>query len=199
MARGLIAGFILLQQGHALSKIHARGHRGKTAARLTGITGKTFYQQGAAAHVNLQANSLPIGGVYLRALQLEPSAFVEAAEDSVSEVEIFLDSAFKAGEALRAGIDPESAAHGVEDAGFNGVGRIGWVGAEAETVAAILFAVVVIEEGVGQQGKNSSDTIFVFFILTEMLCLFVGRSEETLKARLILGLSLRVAGDRCSR
>ena len=176
----MIAGFDLLQQGHALSKIHSGGHRGKTAACFACIAGKRFDQKGAAGHVNLQANSLPIAGADLSSLKLEPSAFIEAAKNSVAEVKILLDPAFKAGEMFIAGIDPEGAAHGVEDTGFNGVGRIVGIGAEAETVAAILFAVVVIEEGVGQQSKDSADAIFVFFILVEMFCLFVRRIEKAL-------------------
>jgi len=88
-------GMVLLQQIYAQRQTHPGRNRLKAAAPLAGLTGKGFDQQRAAHHMHLQPLGLPVGGRNLDALQLKPSAAVEAAEqakaDSLRSVMRFAD------------------------------------------------------------------------------------------------------------
>jgi len=106
----------------------------------------------------------------------------------------------EADETFITGIDPEGAAHAVEDAGFNGAGRVVGIGVEEEPVAAVFIACELVEERVGQEGKDAAYAVFVFSVLLAPAGLLLGRTQEMLQAGLfpLTGLSSerRAVGER---
>ena len=74
----------------------------------------------------------------------------------------------------------------MEDAGLNGVGGILRIGAKAEPVAAALVAVILVEEGIGQEGQNAADAFFVFGIVLAVAGLLRGRGKQVAEPRLLL-------------
>ena len=152
-------GFFALQTPPTTEKLQSYWRH--VSEIVTGTQGEFT----AAAEVHFNAFDLPLRGAHLGSLHLEPPALAESAQNAKTKIHILLDAALKPHQARGPGVNPDHAAHGVEDARLNGLRHIVGIGAKAQPVTAIFAPVIFVEKRIGQQSKNPADALLVLFVL----------------------------------
>jgi len=161
-------GVGFLQELQSLLEAQVWGDRDESATGLACFAGNGLEEDGSTGHVHFQASGFPVGGTGESPFEPKPAPFIDASQNSVAEVEVFFEMTVEASQVLEPGIKPQIAAHGVKDAGFDGVRGIVGIGAEAEVATAVFFAGVGIEKGIRQQVQDAADSLFVVEVLFAM-------------------------------
>src|ERR1035437_9005193 len=175
----------LIEQGRSLDQVQSCSYRRKTASQFADLLSNDFEENGATVHMQLEALRLPVRGADLGPLQAEPTAMVKPAQNTKTEVHILIEAAVETNQPFVRGLNPQYPAHDVEDAGFYGVGWIIRLGAEAQTITAVLFPDVFIEERIRQQRDDAADALFIIVVLLAMAGLLGGGAEQTMKLYLL--------------
>ncbi len=155
----------------------------EVAANFAGFARNGFEEHRTPVHVDFEAARLPVGGADLDALELKPSAFVEAAEKAKAKIHVRLQASIEANQVLAAHIDPQLAGHGVKDASLDRLRGILRIGPESQMPAVIFLINVLEEKRVRKQREDAANPFLVVeVLLAEARFLGVG-GEQMIEVR----------------
>src|SRR5579863_7352883 len=118
--------------------------------------------------MNFQLLSLPLRGADLHPMHEEPAASVEPAEQAEAEVDVVVQMALQAHEALHARVEPDVAAHGMKNARLDGMGSEPRVGLKMQMPPSVFHGHKLIEKRIRQEREYSPNPSFILEVGASM-------------------------------